>query len=188
LGLSDYLLYDFDHIKLYYDIQIKNMSSLWKSFTAATLLSTAVLINLTPLALAQEEAPAAPKCTNNSYKCLYEKEIYRLGKIKAGCESQEKQVKGITYQICRSQGKIVSASEAITEAGDGVGYWFEKGQVVAVRYFHDGTLVIFTGSKVKTVYDDSNSRFEKPTATARKQFETAAAGGYKSIFKVFGIR
>jgi hypothetical protein len=48
--------------------------------------------------------------------------------------------------------------------------------------------VTFTGSKVKTIYDDSNNRFETPSAAARKQFETAAASGYKSIFKVFGIR
>jgi hypothetical protein len=181
-------LYDFAYIQLYSDIQIKNMSSLWKSFTAATLLSTVVFINLTPLAVAQEETPVAPKCADNSYKCLYEKEIYRLDKIRAGCASQEKQVKGITYQICRIKGKIVSASESITEAGDGIGYWFENGKVVAIRYLHDGTLVTFTGSKVKTVYDDSNSRLEKPNAAARKQFESAAASGYKSIFKVFGIR
>jgi hypothetical protein len=188
LNLSGYFLYASDHIKLYYDIQIKNMSSLWKPFAVATLLSTAVLITFTSIALAQEEAPVVPKCTDNSYKCLYAKEIYRLDKITEGCATQEKEIKGINYKTCRIKGKIVSASEAISEAGDGVGYWFEKGKVVAVRYFHDGTLVTFTGSKVKTVYDDSNSRLEKPTVTARKQFETSAASGYKSIFKVFGIR
>jgi hypothetical protein len=166
----------------------KIMSSFWKSLTAATVLSTATLISLTSIALAQEEAPVAPKCTDNSYKCLYAKEVYRLDKIKEGCALQEKQIKGITYQLCRSKGKIVSTSEAITEAGDGIGYWFENGKVVAVRYFHDGTLVTFTGSKVKAIYDDSNSRLEKPTTTARKQFETAAASGYRSIFKVFGVR
>jgi hypothetical protein len=166
----------------------KIMPSFWKSLTAATVLSTAALISLIPVALAQEEAPVAPKCTDNSYKCLYAKEVYRLDKIKEGCALQEKQIKGITYQLCRSKGKIVSTSEAITEAGDGIGYWFENGKVVAVRYFHDGTLVTFASSKVKTIYDDGNSRFEKPTATARKQFETAAASGYRSIFKVFGVR
>jgi hypothetical protein len=166
----------------------KIMSSLWKSLTAATLLSTAALISFTSVALAQEEALIAPKCTDNSYQCLYEKDVYRLDKIKEGCALQEKQIKGITYQLCRSKGKIVSTSEAITEAGDGIGYWFENGKVVAVRYFHDGTLVVFTGSKVKIIYNSSNNRFEKPTATARKQFETAALSGYKSIFKVFGVR
>ncbi len=164
------------------------MSSLWKSFTAATLISTAVLIGLTPLALAQEEAPVAPKCNDTSYKCLHEKELYRLAKITEGCVTQKKEVKGISYQLCQINGKVVSASEAIIEAGDGIGYWFEKGKVVAVRYFHDGTLVTFTGSKVQAVYDDSNNRLEKPNAAARKQFETTAASGYKSIFKVFGIR
>jgi hypothetical protein len=164
------------------------MSSLWKSFATATLLSTTALINLTPLALAQAEAPVAPTCTDTSYKCLYEKEIYRLAKITEGCVAQKKAIKGITYEICRINGKVVNASEAITEFGDGIGYWFENGKVVAVRYLHDGTLVTFTGSKVKTVYDDSNSRIEKPTAAARKQFETTAISGYKSIFKVFGIR
>lgn len=166
------------------------MFSFWQSFTAATLLSTAVL-NSTPLAFAQEEAPVAPACTDNSYKCLQSKEQYRLAKITEGCAAQKKEVKGITYELCRINGKVVSASESITEAGDGVGYWFEKGQVVAIRYFHDGTLVTFAGSKVKTVrniYDDSNGRLEKPNAVARKQFETAAARGYQSIFKVFGIR
>lgn len=164
------------------------MSSPWKSFTAATLLSTAVLISITPLVLAQDEAPIAPECTDNSYKCLYAKEQYRLDKMVVGCAAQTKEVKGITYRVCRIKGKVVSASESITEVGDGVGYWFEKGKVVAVRYFHDGTLVAFTSSKVKTVYDDGNSRIEKPNATARQQFEATAAGGYKSIFKVFGIR
>jgi hypothetical protein len=164
------------------------MSSLWKSLTAATLLSTVILANTTPLVLAQEEAPVAPKCTDTSYKCSHEKAQYRLAKITEGCVEQKKEVKGITYQLCRINGKVVSTSEAISEAGDGIGYWFEKGKVVAVRYFHDGTLVTFTGSKVKTIYDDSNNRFETPSAAARKQFETAAASGYKSIFKVFGIR
>ncbi len=156
---------------------------------AATLLSSTVLIDTA--ALAQEAVPIAPTCTNNSYQCLRSKEQYRLGKITEGCAVQEKEVKGITYRLCRINGQVVSASEAITEAGDGIGYWFEKGSVVALRYFHDGTLVTFTGAKVKAVrnvYDDSNNRFEKPTAAARKQFEATAANGYQSIFKVFKVR
>jgi hypothetical protein len=164
------------------------MSSFWKSRTASLLLSATVLLSINPLASAQEEAPKAPDCTDQSAACLYKKDVYRMDKLAQGCQVQKKVVEATTYEICRSKGKIVTVSEVLTEYGDGIGYWFENGKVVAVRYFHTGTLVIFKGNKVSAFYDGGSERSTKPSSVARKQFEAAAAGGYKSIFKVFGVR
>ncbi len=165
------------------------MSSFWKSLTALALLATTALLVISPLSSAQEDAPTVPTCNDQSAECLYKKDAYRLDKLAQGCQEQKKVIKSMTYRLCRKNGKIVSAAESLTEAGDGMGYWFEQGKVVAVRYFHDGTLVTFKGAKISAIYADGGSeRITKPTSEARKQFETAADGGYKSIFKVFGVR
>jgi hypothetical protein len=165
------------------------MSSFWKSYPAAVLLSVTVLLAVNPLVSAQDVALTPPDCTDQSAACLYKKDVYRLDKLAQGCLEQKKVAKVTTYRICRNKGKVVSVSEALTEAGDGVGYWFKNGKVIAVRYFHDGTLVIFNGTKISAIYaDDGSERITKPTSEARKQFQAAAAGGYKSIFKVFGVR
>jgi hypothetical protein len=168
--------------------RITSMSSFWKHCTASLLLSATVLASISPFALAQDEAPTAPDCTDQLAACLYKKDIYRIDRLAYGCQKQKKEVKSITYEICRSKGKIVTVSEAITDYGDGIGYWFENGKVVAIRYFHDSTLVTFKGNKVSAFYDSGSENSTKPTSLARKQFETAAASGYKSIFKVFGVR
>jgi hypothetical protein len=61
------------------------------------------------------------------------------------CDRQTKDEKATRYMICSVKGadgnpRIISASSAHKELGDGVGYWFRgNGEVVAIRYFHTGT-------------------------------------------------
>jgi hypothetical protein len=161
------------------------MSRFWKFYTATTLCLTA---GWGMPSFAQDN-PTAPTCTDQSAKCLYEQDKYRLDKLAQGCKEQKKTDKNTTYRVCRKSGKIVTAAEALTTAGDGMGYWFDNGKVIAIIYFHDGTLVTFKNGKVSAIYTDGGSdRSTKPEAAARQNLESAAAQGYQSIYKKMGIR
>jgi hypothetical protein len=162
------------------------MTRFWKFCTATTLCLATFGWTIPSFA---QEAPTAPTCTDQSAKCLYEQDKYRLDRLTQNCKEQKKSDKNMTYRVCRKSDKIVSASESLTKEGDGMGYWFENGKVIAMVYFHDGTLVTFNKGKVSAVYQDGGTeRSTTPTATARKQFENAAVNGYQSIFKKMGIR
>jgi hypothetical protein len=141
------------------------------------------------MTLAVDEAPIAPTCKNQSAKCLYEQDSYRVSSLTYGCKKQEKSANGITYSVCRKNGKMVSASEYSPEADAGLAYWFDQGKVIAIRYYGDSTLVMLKGAKVRAVYNVyDEGKTSQPTVEQRKQFESTAATGYKSIFRRFGIR
>jgi hypothetical protein len=136
-----------------------------------------------------EDAPTKPTCKDNSAQCQHDKDSYQLTSMVFGCKKTEKQAGGMTAIICVSKGKVVAASEAITEAGDGLGYYFKNGKVVAMRYFHDGNLAIFNNGKLVKLYEDGGSPMKvKTTFTAaeRNNMENTAATGYRSILKKFG--
>jgi hypothetical protein len=135
-----------------------------------------------------QEALVNPTCNSQAASCLYQKEVYRLQRMTLTCLVQKKVVENMTYSICRSNGKVVSASESLTSEGDGMGYWFRKGRVVAIRYFHDGSLVTFKNGKALAHYVDEGSEMQTQLSReARQQFESAAATGARSILKQFGL-
>jgi hypothetical protein len=143
-----------------------------------------MLVSTLPGVTQQVSAP--PTCKSSSAQCLYQKAAYRLDTIAANCQEQKKVVKDMTYRVCKVRGKIVTASESLTEAGDGMGYWFDRGNVVGIRYFHDGTLVTFINGKATTIYLDGGSSIQTKLSTPERQrFESVAKSGYRSIFKQF---
>jgi hypothetical protein len=138
-------------------------------------------------AIAQEEL-VNPTCDNQTASCLYQKEVYRLQRMTLTCLAEKKVVGNMTYGICRSSGKVVSASESLTNEGDGMSYWFRNGRVIAIRYFHDGSLVTFKNGKALAHYVDEGSEMQtRLSKESRRQFESAAATGARSILKQFGL-
>jgi hypothetical protein len=68
------------------------------------------------------------------------------------CDKMKKEKGATQFQICvedtgRSGGgdsRVISASAASIELGDGVGYWFtEDGKVRVIQFFHTGEIFIF---------------------------------------------
>jgi hypothetical protein len=161
---------------------------LWRR-AFASMISVVVVISVAiPGSMAQEDKIVQPTCSDRSATCLHQQEVYRLGLLTSKCKETKKVVGNMTYSICRLKGKVVSASESLTNEGDGLGYWFENGKVVAVRYFHDGNLVTFKNGKAVALHENEGSEVRtKLTIAERKNFESTAATGARSILKKFGL-
>lgn len=121
-------------------------------------------------------------------EAFYNTKLRLLEQIAEGCE-EKRQTKGnITYQICTFDGEPVQASEALTEVGDGIGFWFENNKVRAIRFFHSGDLAFFDDNgQLEVVFSDGGKMQTNVTATERKELEETAKNGYRSILKVFKI-
>lgn len=128
-------------------------------------------------------------CDNNAdVQCTYDNILYKLNQITQGCRETRKRESNMTYTICRLNGKgIVRASEALTEYGDGLGYWFDNGQVIAIRAFHDNSLFVFSHGKLTAIYDfDLKGKIKRKTqfsSAERARIEELSQNGYKSIFQ-----
>lgn len=166
--------------------------SMWKKAAIAVVAGCLLSAQATQAQMVPADAPTKPTCTDTSPKCQSEKESYRLASMVYGCQEKKKVVGNFTYSICLMGGKVVTASESLTEAGDGMGYYFKNGKVAAIRFFHDGSLAVFEGSKLKTLYENEDGTNGGVTATTkfskaqRQNLETSAASGYRSILKKFG--
>lgn len=127
-------------------------------------------------------------CDNTDVQCMYDNTLYKLNQITQGCRETRKRESNMTYTICRLNGKgIVRASEALTEYGDGLGYWFENGQVIAIRAFHDNSLFVLNQGKLSGIYElDLKGKIQRKTqfpSAERARIEELAQNGYKSIFQ-----
>lgn len=157
--------------------------------TILAVVTASLCVTSNAQAFIPADAPTKPTCTDNSAQCQHDKDSYQLTSMVFGCQKAEKQAGGMTFSICTAKGKVVAASESVTEAGDGLGYYFKNGKVVAMRYFHDGNLAILNNGKLVKLYEDGGSPMTvKTTFTAaeRKNIENTAATGYRSILKKFG--
>ncbi|MEG3859600.1 hypothetical protein [Microcoleus sp. herbarium12] len=112
---------------------------------------------------------------------------------KQPCNEKLKTEKSVRYRICTvNQGngktRIVSASAANIEVGDGMGYWFtETGKVYAIRFFHSGETFIFgleNGSLLAELIDKRQVKRDFKDAQ-RKALEKSAREGGKSIIQRF---
>ena len=112
---------------------------------------------------------------------------------KQPCNEKLKTEKSVRYRICTvNQGngktRIVSASEANIEVGDGMGYWFtETGKVYAIRFFHSGQTFIFgleNGSLLAELIDKRQVNMDFKDAQ-KKALEKSAREGGKSIIQRF---
>jgi hypothetical protein len=164
--------------------------SMWKKVAIAVVAGCLLSAEATPAQMVPADAPMKPTCSDTSPKCQSEQESYQLASMVYGCQEKKKIVGNFTYSICLVRGKVVTASESLTEAGDGMGYYFKNGKVAAIRFFHDGSLAVFERSKLKTLYEDSTSggvtATTKFSKAQRQNLETSAASGYRSILKKFG--
>jgi hypothetical protein len=166
-----------------------SIMSMWKKAVIAVVAGCLLSAETTQAQMVPADPPTKPTCTDTSPKCQSEKESYQLASMVYGCQEKKKVVGNFTYSICLLGGKVVTASESLTEAGDGMGYFFKNGKVAAIRFFHDGSLAVFEGSKLKTLYEDTTSGVTATTKFSKAQrqnLETSAASGYRSILKKFG--
>ncbi|HEY9852759.1 MAG TPA: hypothetical protein V6D28_25020 [Leptolyngbyaceae cyanobacterium] len=121
-------------------------------------------------------------------EAFYNTQVRLLGQITEGCEETKKNQGNMTYQICTINGQPVQASESLTEEGDGLGFWFENNKVRAIRFFHNGDLVIFDDNgRLQVRFYDGNEMQTDFTATERKELEETAKNGYRDIFNLFKI-
>ncbi|AKG22600.1 hypothetical protein [Calothrix sp. 336/3] len=130
---------------------------------------------------------------------FYKSAIQSLEKKAQGCQEKKQVHRNISYSICTHNGKLVTASEALLELGDGIGYWFENGQVKAFRRFHSDELIFFgEDGKVQVMfypdYSGNNGgkiRMVSPeemNSQERRDNEEVAKAGYQNILKVFRLR
>jgi hypothetical protein len=164
--------------------------SMWRKAAIAVFAGCLLSAEATLAQMVPADAPTKPTCTDTSPKCQSEQESYRLASMVYGCQEKKKVVGNFTYSICLLRGKVVTASESLTEAGDGMGYFFKNGKVAAIRFFHDGSLAVFEGGKLKTLYEEVSgggaTATTKFSQAQRQNLETSAASGYRSILKKFG--
>lgn len=112
---------------------------------------------------------------------------------KQPCNEKLKTEKSVRYRICtvnqrNGQTRIVSASEANIEVGDGMGYWFtETGKVYAIRFFHSGETFVFgleNGRLLAELIDKRQVNMDFKDEQ-RKNLEKLARDGGKRIIQRF---
>ena len=115
--------------------------------------------------------------------------MYQIEQLTKGCRETRRVERNMTYTVCRLNGRPVRASESLTELGDGIGYWFKNGQVVAIVRFHDGSTIFFNRGKLAEVYFDGGAEVQSEfSATERQELETLARNGYRDIFRRLNVR
>ncbi|WP_341735430.1 hypothetical protein [Microcoleus sp. CAWBG640] len=104
------------------------------------------------------------------------------------CQKATKTVKNVSYMMCSTDGgkTIVSASEALLEAGDGVGFWLKGDRVRAIVFFGSGDVVFFNGGVLESQMSDKGEVTTVFTADERRQFEGLEREGVRRILQVFG--
>ncbi|MFB2982431.1 hypothetical protein [Microseira sp. BLCC-F43] len=139
--------------------------------------------------LQANELNDAPTCDNSSGECFYAHRVYQLEQSTQGCRETRRVEGNMTYTVCRLNGRPVKASESLTELGDGMGYWFENGKVVAIQRFHDGSTIFFNQGKLTEVYFDGGSQIQSEfSARERQELETLARNGFRNIFRKLNVR
>ncbi|MEB3215765.1 MAG: hypothetical protein VKN72_05840 [Nostocales cyanobacterium 94392] len=123
----------------------------------------------------------------------YEAAINSLDKLTQDCQETTKTQQYTNYSVCQINGKPVKASESNAEIGDGLGFWFENGKVIAIQRFHTAELFIFDNDgNLKSAFADNPNiaKIEKLTKIAdqeRKLVKEIQQNGYQDIFKVFNL-
>lgn len=104
------------------------------------------------------------------------------------CQKATRIVKNVSYIICSTNGgkTIVSASEALMEVGDGVGYWFKGDRVRAIVFFGSGEVVFFNRGVLEAQMSDKGGVSTVFTADERRHFERLERDGVQKILKIFG--
>jgi hypothetical protein len=111
------------------------------------------------------------------------------------CERLSKTEDGVVYSICTideggGDARVLSASSASQEAGDGVEYWYaETGKVYAIRFFHLGQTFIFDleDGRLKVQLISASELETEFSPEFRSHLEAMAteANGMNPIFEKF---
>ncbi len=123
----------------------------------------------------------------------YETVMNSLQLLAGDCKETQKIQENFKYTVCKLGNKPVKASESHNELGDGLGFWFVEGKVIAVQKFHTGETFVFNfeGNLTSAFADNPNTgKFEKLKSIPdkeRKFIEETLRDGYKDIFKVFNL-
>ncbi|MBD2456202.1 hypothetical protein H6G80_19255 [Nostoc sp. FACHB-87] len=118
-------------------------------------------------------------------KQLFEKLMQSLTEMTEGCEDKTKVKAGVVYRICTINNEPVTASEALLEVGDGVGFWFRNNKVIAIRYFHSGETLFFDDEQLIAKFSDDEKLQSEFSDEERREAENLAQSGYQNIFQVF---
>lgn len=104
------------------------------------------------------------------------------------CQKATKIVKNVSYIMYSTNGgkTIVSASEALMEVGDGVGFWLKGDRVRAIVFFGSGEVVFFNRGVLEAQISDKGGVSTVFTADERGQFERLEKDGVQKILQVFG--
>ncbi|WP_293146319.1 MULTISPECIES: hypothetical protein [unclassified Microcoleus] len=130
------------------------------------------------------------RCLLNQIKPALNRENYdrELKQLQAqSCQKATKIVKNMSYIMCSTNGgkTVVSASEAIVEVGDGVGFWLKSDRVRAIVFFGTGEVVFFNRGVLEAQMSDKEVTTVF-TADERQQFERLEKAGVQRILQVFG--
>ncbi|NJK77512.1 MAG: hypothetical protein HC942_30820 [Microcoleus sp. SU_5_6] len=132
------------------------------------------------------------RCLLNQIKPVMNRENYdrELKELQAQpCEKATKIVKNVSYMMCSLNGGskiIISASEALMEVGDGVGYWLKGNRVRAIVFFGSGHVVFFNRGVLEAQMSDKGGVTTVFTADERQQFEGLERNGVNKILQIFG--
>ncbi|MEG3843947.1 hypothetical protein [Microcoleus sp. herbarium14] len=131
------------------------------------------------------------RCLLNQIKPVMNRENYdrELKQLQAQpCQKATKTVKNVSYIMCSTNaGKtVVSASEALLEAGDGVGFWFKGDRVRAIVFFGSGEVVFFNRGVLEAQMSNKGEVTTVFTADEQRQFEGLEKGGVRRILQIFG--
>lgn len=90
--------------------------------------------------------------------------------------------------MCSTNGgkTIVSASEALMEVGDGVGFWLKGDRVRAIVFFGSGEVVFFNRGVLEAQMSDKRGVSTVFTADERGQFEGLEKDGVRRFLPIFG--
>ena len=130
-----------------------------------------------------------PLVNETSYKTV----MNSLQLLTGDCKETQKKQGNIKYTICKNPNKIVKASESHAEFGDGIGFWFFEGKLIAAQRFHNGELFVFDyDGKLTSMFAENpkTGKIEKLASIRnqdRKDAEENLYNGYQNIFKVFNL-
>ncbi|MEG3881469.1 hypothetical protein QT972_29305 [Microcoleus sp. herbarium7] len=131
------------------------------------------------------------RCLLNQIKPAMNRENYdrELKQLQAQpCQKATKTVKNVSYIMCSTNGgkTVVSASEALLEVGDGVGFWLKGDRVRAIVFFGSGDVVFFNRGVLEAQMSDKKEVTTVFTADERRQFEGLEKNGVRRILQIFG--
>ncbi|AFY40976.1 hypothetical protein [Nostoc sp. PCC 7107] len=118
-------------------------------------------------------------------KEIFDTLMQALTEMTEGCEEVTKVKAGVSYRICTINNEPVTASEALLEVGDGVGFWFKNNKVVAIRYFHSGETLFFDDETLIAKFSNDEELQSEFSHEERREAENLAKEGYQNIFQVF---